>query len=75
VDVSLADENLVDRLAVAERDRPERAGEGAVELKRDVLVDDERAVRGELDGDVGPGKRERLRLRGRGNDERGDGRG
>jgi hypothetical protein len=74
VDVPLGDENLVDRLALAERDRPERAREGAVELERDVLVDDERPVPGELDDDVGCRERERLRLRGRGEDERRDGR-
>jgi hypothetical protein len=62
VDVALGDRDLVDRLAVAQRDRSERAGEGPVELERDVLVDDQRAVAADLDRDVGRREGERLSL-------------
>jgi hypothetical protein len=59
----LADADLVDRLAAAQRDLTERAREVAVEAERDRLVDDERPVL--LQDDVRPrvGEREALRVR------------
>jgi len=70
VDVPLRDEDLVDRLAGPERDLTEAAREGAVERERDVLVDDQRAVRTELHDHVGRRQGEGLGLRERRRDER-----
>ena len=58
--LSLRDRDLVERLAVAERDLAERAGKGAVELKDDHLVDEQAAVAGDLDRHVRRGQGERL---------------
>jgi hypothetical protein len=60
----LADRDVVDRLARAERDVAVRAAEGAGEVERDPLADEERPVR--LDADADVGGRERVRLRGGG---------
>jgi hypothetical protein len=57
----LADADLVDRLAAAQRDLTERAREVAVEAERDRLVDDQRPVL--LQDDVRPRVREREALR------------
>jgi hypothetical protein len=63
VHVALGHRYLVDRLAVAQRDLPERAGELAVEGEREDLVDDQAAVACDLDDDVRLRDRERLRRR------------
>jgi hypothetical protein len=68
----LRDDDVLDLLAVAERDLPEGAREGAVVAEGDPLVDDERAVRCDLDDDVGDRERERLRLRTPGRREGGE---
>jgi hypothetical protein len=57
----LADADLVDPLAAAQRDLTERAREVAVEAERDRLVDDERPVL--LQDDVRSRVREREALR------------
>ena len=59
-DVSLGDRDLVEALAVAERDVAIAAAEVAVESEADVLRDDESAVTGDLDDDVRPREGERL---------------
>jgi len=58
----LADEDVVDRLALAERDVAVGAAERAEEFERDVLADELGAVRGDRDVDVGGGERVVLRL-------------
>jgi hypothetical protein len=58
--VALGDEDLVDGLALAERDLAVGAAEVAHEREHDHLVDDQAAVLLHLDGDVGSGQRERL---------------
>ena len=60
-DVSLRDRHLVERLALAERNLPESAAEGTVELEGDHLVDEQAAVAGDLDRHVRRGQGERLR--------------
>jgi len=59
-DVSLGDGDLVEALAVAERDVAVAAAEVAVEGEGDVLRDDETAVARDLDDDVRPREGERL---------------
>ena len=59
--LSLRDGDLVERLAVAERNLAEGAAEGTVELEHDHLVDEQAAVAGDLDRDVRRGQGERLR--------------
>ena len=59
-DVSLGDGDLVEALALAERDVAIAAAEVAVEGEGDVLRDDEPAVAGDLDDDVRPREGERL---------------
>jgi hypothetical protein len=61
LDVPLRDGDLVEPLAVAERDLAEGAAEVARELEGDQLVDEQAAVLGDLDRDVGGRQRERLR--------------
>ena len=56
----LRDDDLFDALSLTERDLPEGAAEVAVVAEGDPLVDDERAVRGDLDDDVGGREREGL---------------
>ena len=60
LNIPLRDADLVDALAVAQRDVPVRAAEVAVERKGDVLGDDDASVARDLDDDVRPRKRERL---------------
>ena len=61
LDVVLRDRDLVDRLAVAERDLAEGAAVVTVEREGDHLVDDQRPVRRDPDDDVRGRQRERLR--------------
>jgi hypothetical protein len=61
-DVALRDRDLVDLLAVAERDLAEGAAERAVVDEGDVLVDDQRPVLRDLNDDIGRLKREGLGL-------------
>jgi hypothetical protein len=68
----LEDADLVDRLALAQRDLAEGAAEAAGEGVRDVLVDDEGAVRLHPDDHVGGGQREGTGGRGAGERERGE---
>ena len=60
-DVALRHRDLVDRLAVAERDVAVGAAEVAREGEGDALRDDETAVTTDLDDDVRPRQDERLR--------------
>ena len=60
-DVPLRDGDLVERLAVAQRNLAEGAAEGAVELERDHLVDEQAAVAADLNRDVRRRQGERLR--------------
>ena len=59
--VALRDGDLIDGLALAERDLAVGAAEVAAERERDHLVDDEGAVLLDLDGDVRGRQGERLR--------------
>ena len=59
-DVALGDRDLIEALALAERDVAIAAAEVAVEREGDVLGDDEAAVAGDLDDDVRPREGERL---------------
>jgi hypothetical protein len=59
--LALGNRDLVERLAVAERDLSKCAAEVAVELERDQLVDVQGAVTSDLDDDLGRRQRERLR--------------
>jgi len=61
-DVALRDGDLVEALALAERDVAVAAAEVAVEGEGDVLRDDEAAVARDLDDDVRPREGERLGL-------------
>ena len=58
----LADEDVVDRLAVAKGDVAIGAAERAEEVEGDVLADEQGAVRRDRDVDVGRGERVVLRL-------------
>jgi hypothetical protein len=69
---ALGDDDVLDPLTLAERDLAEGAAEVAVVAEGDPLVDDERAVRRDLDDDVGGRERERLRLRAPGRREGGE---
>jgi hypothetical protein len=60
-DVALGDRDLVEGLAVAERDVPVGAAEVADVREGDVLADDEAAVARDLDDDVRARQREGLR--------------
>ena len=59
--LALRHEDLIERLALAERDLAEGAAEVAAEREHDHLVDDEGAVLLDLDGDVRGRQGERLR--------------
>jgi hypothetical protein len=59
-DVTLGHRDLVDALALTERDVAVAAAEVAVEGEGDVLRDDETAVARDLDNDVRPREGERL---------------
>ncbi len=61
MDVAFGDADLVDRLALPQRNLAERTGERAVEREGDVLVDDEPAVARQLDDDLRVGESEALR--------------
>ncbi len=71
-DVALRDRDLVDLLAVAERDLAEGAAERAVVDERDVLVDDQRTVLRDLNDDIGRLEREGLGLCGSRRSARGE---
>jgi hypothetical protein len=60
-DLALRHRDLVECLALAQRDFAVRAAEVTVELERDQLVDVQAAVTGDLDDDLGRRQRERLR--------------
>jgi hypothetical protein len=68
--VALGDEDLVERLAVAEGDLAEGAAEVADEREHDHLVDDQAAVLLDLHGDVRRRQGERLRPSASGERER-----
>jgi hypothetical protein len=68
---SLADRDVVDRLAAAERDVPIGAAERAGEVEGELLANEERPVRLNLNGNVGGRQRIRLGRRGRRPQERG----
>jgi hypothetical protein len=59
--LSLRDGDLVERLAVAQRNLAEGTAEGTVELEDDHFVDEEAAVALDLNRDVRRGQGERLR--------------
>jgi hypothetical protein len=59
--LSLRDGDLIERLAVPQRNLAERAGEGAVELEDDHFVDEQAAVTGDLDRHIRRRQGERLR--------------
>ena len=58
--VAFADRNVLDRLALSDRDVAVRAAEVAAEVEGDVLAHEKRAVRADLDRDLGSGQRVRL---------------
>jgi hypothetical protein len=74
LDRPLEDGDLVDQLALAQRDLAEGAAEGAREREGDALVDDEGSVRADADDDVGAREVERLRRSRRRERERREGR-
>jgi hypothetical protein len=59
--VALEDRDAVERFALAQRNLAERPAEAAEEVEGDQLVDDERPVALDLDGDLRSRQRERLR--------------
>jgi hypothetical protein len=66
----LLDGDVRDGLALPQRDLSVGAGEAPGEGERDLLLDPEGAVLGDLDPDVGLGEPERLRARLAGREER-----
>jgi hypothetical protein len=69
---ALRDRDVVDRLALAERNVPVSAGERAGEVKGDLLADEQRRIRLDPNVDSRSGERVRLGVRAEGSDERRD---
>jgi hypothetical protein len=69
---ALRDRDVVDRLALAERDVAVGAGEGTGELERDQLANEQRRIRLDPDGDRRGRERVRLGECAERSDERGD---